>query len=177
MPHFYTGDMVADDETSYACAGPGKWKILFSDQVSTETFFQSQYIAIMVVSLTAMHSTFWLEKNVVENHQITQNYIVKFWTQAILGPFFLIFMQFSAKYGQIIAPPPFGLAPPHLGNPGSAIAIKTLCFWFRPVCMWRHEDNYWTEPKMWRNQRLSKKRLRWQKDILWWEIAPLCWPR
>ena len=38
---------------------------------------------------------------------------------------FFIFMQFSGKIGQIIGwrpPPPLGLAPPPLGNPGSATA-------------------------------------------------------
>ena len=39
---------------------------------------------------------------------------------------FFIFMQFSGKIGQIIGwrPPPLGLAPPPLGNPGSATAIE-----------------------------------------------------
>ena len=38
---------------------------------------------------------------------------------------FFIFMQFSGKIGQIIGwrPPSLGLAPPPLGNPGSATAI------------------------------------------------------
>ena len=36
---------------------------------------------------------------------------------------FFIFMQFSGKIGQIIGwHPPLGLAPPSLGNPGSATA-------------------------------------------------------
>ena len=36
---------------------------------------------------------------------------------------FFIFMQFSGKIGQIIGwRPPLGLAPPPLGNPGSATA-------------------------------------------------------
>ena len=39
-----------------------------------------------------------------------------------LGQIFFIFMQFLGKIGQIVCwrPPPLGLAPPRLGNPGSA---------------------------------------------------------
>ena len=39
-----------------------------------------------------------------------------------LGQIFFIFMQFFGKIGQIVCwrPPPLGLAPPRLGNPGSA---------------------------------------------------------
>ena len=41
---------------------------------------------------------------------------------------FFIFMQFSGKIGQIIGwcPPPLGLVPPPLGNPGSATACMVL---------------------------------------------------
>ena len=45
---------------------------------------------------------------------------------------FFIFMQFLGKIGQIIGwAPPLGLAPPPLGNPGSATALslKTIQFW------------------------------------------------
>ena len=47
-----------------------------------------------------------------------------------------IFMQFSEKIGQIIGwrgpPPPLGLAPPPLGNPGSATAYPSLETGWRP---------------------------------------------
>ena len=31
VPPFDLPDYVADDETSYTCAGPGKWNILYLD--------------------------------------------------------------------------------------------------------------------------------------------------
>ena len=45
-----------------------------------------------------------------------------------LGQIFFIFMQFLGKIGQIVCwrPPPLGLAPPRLGNPGSATDYNRL---------------------------------------------------
>ena len=44
-------------------------------------------------------------------------YIVKFWCAVTSGPIFFIFMQFLAKFGQIIGwRLPIGCATPHLGN-------------------------------------------------------------
>ena len=49
-------------------------------------------------------------------------------TRLPLAQNFLIFMQFSGKIGQIIGwRPPLGLAPPPMGNPGSATAIIHIC--------------------------------------------------
>ena len=47
-------------------------------------------------------------------------------------------MQFSGNIGQIISwrpPPPLGLAPPPLGNPGSATGFYELTLWY-PVLSW-----------------------------------------
>ena len=90
-----------------------------------------------------LHSSFiWDCLNIVHSHCIytlyPQQYHDTCWQTSIggskggrqgrapppppLGPNSFIFMQFLGKFGQNnrLAPPPWGLAPPRLGNPGSA---------------------------------------------------------
>ena len=68
-----------------------------------------------------------------------------------LGQIFFIFMQFFGKNwsNSMLAPPPLGLAPPRLGNPGSATGycnddnIDRYTSRLKVKILFRHKDSYW----------------------------------